>query len=105
MISTEAVRRAGAVAFGVLCLQFATTAFAYTPEQQQACTGDAMRLCGEFVPDVDRITACMVAKKSMLTPVCRAHFGPPPRAVARPVSAARTKPAGTKPRKTARRSS
>ncbi|MCP3473401.1 hypothetical protein NLM33_24115 [Bradyrhizobium sp. CCGUVB1N3] len=54
--------------------------FAYTPEQQQACTPDAMRLCGEFVPNVDAITACMIQKKSQLSPQCRAFFreGPEP---------------------------
>jgi hypothetical protein len=53
-------------------------AFAYTPEQQQACTPDAMRLCGNFVPDVDRITACMIQKKSQLSPECRRYFRPDP---------------------------
>ena len=54
--------------------------FAYTPEQQQACTPDAMRLCGEFVPNVDAITACMIQKKAQLSPQCRAFFrqGPEP---------------------------
>ena len=54
--------------------------FAYTPEQQQACTPDAMRLCGEFVPNVDAITACMIQKKSQLSPQCAAFFrrGPEP---------------------------
>ena len=46
----------------------------YTPEQQQACTPDAMRLCGNFVPDVERITACMIQKKSQLSPQCRVYF-------------------------------
>jgi hypothetical protein len=48
--------------------------FAYTPEQQQLCQGDAMRLCGEFIPDVDRITACMIAKYSSLSEGCRSVF-------------------------------
>ncbi|OAF06380.1 hypothetical protein AYJ54_17240 [Bradyrhizobium centrolobii] len=54
--------------------------FAYTPEQQQACSPDAMRLCGEFVPNVDAITACMVQKKAQLSPPCRVFFrqGPEP---------------------------
>jgi hypothetical protein len=52
--------------------------FAYTPEQQQACTPDAMRLCGEFVPNVDAITACMIQKKSQLSPQCRPFFRPGP---------------------------
>jgi hypothetical protein len=47
---------------------------AYTPEQQQACTPDAMRLCGAYVPDVDRITACMIQNKSQLSPACRVYF-------------------------------
>lgn len=59
------------------------TGFAYTPEQQQACTPDAMNLCGEFVPDVDAITACMIRKKAQLSPQCAAFFrrGPEPREV------------------------
>jgi hypothetical protein len=47
---------------------------AYTPEQEQACSGDAMRLCGAFVPDVDRITVCMSQNKSQLSPGCRVFF-------------------------------
>jgi len=53
---------------------FAGTAHAYTPEQQQACSGDALRLCGSEVPNIDRITACMIAKRSLLSPGCRAYF-------------------------------
>ncbi|WP_249125385.1 hypothetical protein [Bradyrhizobium manausense] len=47
---------------------------AYTPEEQQACTPDAMRLCGEFVPNVDAITACMIQKKAQLSPPCAVFF-------------------------------
>ena len=60
---------------------------AYTPEQEQACTGDAMRLCGAYIPDVDRITVCMIQNKSQLTPGCRAHFRPEPRPKSRSVNA------------------
>jgi hypothetical protein len=81
---------------------------AYTPEQQQACSGDAMQLCGEFVPDVDRITACMIRKRSQLSPGCRVYFRPDPEPVAaapagRPMAikpvTTRKKPASSKPRK------
>jgi hypothetical protein len=83
---------------------------AYTPEQQQACTPDAMRLCGEFVPNVDAITACMVAKKSQLSPQCRVFFrsgpepgevraGPPGQPVSLKPKKASTKPAASKPAK------
>lgn len=77
------------------------TGFAYTPEEQQACTPDAMNLCGEFVPDVDAITACMVRKKAQLSPQCAVFFrrGPEPGAVRagrptniKPVVAKKTKP-------------
>jgi len=52
--------------------------YAYTPEQQQACTGDAFRLCNSEIPDVDRVTACMVRNKSQLSPGCRVFFRPGP---------------------------
>ena len=55
-----------------------SASLAYSPEQQQRCQGDAMRLCGEFIPDVDRITACMIAKYSSLSEGCRAVFGNQP---------------------------
>lgn len=75
-------------------------AHAYTPEQQQACTPDAMRLCGEFVPNVDAITACMIQKKSQLSPQCRVFFrqGPEPRA-GRPTDIAPKKARPAKPAK------
>ena len=59
------------------------TGLAYTPEQQQACTPDAMNLCGEFIPNVDAITACMIRKKAQLSPQCAAFFrrGPEPEEV------------------------
>ena len=59
-----------------------TVGKAYTPEQQQACTGDAFRLCGSDIPDVDRVTACMIRNKSQLSPGCRAFFRPGPEPVA-----------------------
>ncbi len=67
---------------------------AYTPEQQQACSNDAFRLCSAEIPDVDRVTVCMVRNKSQLTPACRAFFGPDPEEVA-PVRAG--KPLSIKP--------
>jgi hypothetical protein len=48
-----------------------------TPEQREACQPDAMRLCSEFVPDVDRITACMKKNRLRLSPPCRVFFAPP----------------------------
>ena len=79
-----------------------TASEAYTPEQQQACTPDAFRLCSSDIPDVDRITACMIRNRAQLSPACRAFFrgGPEPREVRaapppRPVAAARKAPKAT----------
>jgi hypothetical protein len=82
---------------------------AYTPEQQQACSGDAFRVCSSEIPDVDRITACMIRNKAQLSPECRAQFGPPPSTArtsddppARPLSikpAAKHKPVSAKSHK------
>jgi hypothetical protein len=81
---------------------------AYTPEQEQACTNDAFRLCSAKIPDVGRVTACMARNKSQLSPGCRAQFRPEPVATVTPVAAGRPlsirpassrKPAGAKARK------
>ena len=73
---------------------------AYTPEAQQACSGDAFRLCSAEIPDVDRVTVCMIRNKSQLTPGCRAFFRPDPEPEAAPVAARKPlsiKPAARKP--------
>jgi hypothetical protein len=84
-----------------------SVAGAYTPEQQQACSGDAFRLCGPEIPDVDRVTVCMIRNKAQLSPGCRVFFraGPeaaPERAAGRPMSiapATARKPVAAKPHK------
>ena len=47
---------------------------AYTPEQQQLCSNDAIRLCSSDIPDVDRITVCMSRQRNLLSPACKAFF-------------------------------
>ena len=69
---------ASALALGIMT----TGALAHTPEQEQMCTGDAMRLCGEFIPNVDRITACMIQKYSQLSDGCKSVFHAPAPAAA-----------------------
>jgi hypothetical protein len=53
-----------------------TAGWAYTAEQQQACMGDAFSLCGSEIPDVQRVTACMVRRQADLSPGCRVYFRP-----------------------------
>jgi len=43
-----------------------TAAFAYTQEQQQLCSGDAMRLCSSEIP-TSTAYACMIAKRAQLS--------------------------------------
>ena len=45
-----------------------------TFEQQMACTPDVWRLCGDQIPDVDRIVACLRQNTSQLSGGCRAVF-------------------------------
>ena len=45
-----------------------------TMEQQMACTPDVWRLCGEQIPDVDRIVACLRRNTPQLSGRCRAVF-------------------------------
>jgi hypothetical protein len=68
------------LATALSCSLSPTAGWAYTPEQEQACTNDAFRLCGSAIPDVDRVTACMIARKAELSPGCRVYFrdGPEP---------------------------
>ncbi|EKS37603.1 hypothetical protein [Afipia clevelandensis] len=70
----------------------ADPAFAQGTEQErEACTPDAMRLCGQYIPDADRITDCLRNSGPRLSPACYAVFYPPrvvtqtpPRAGAQP---------------------
>jgi len=45
-------------------------ALAYTDEQVSACTPDVMRLCSDAIPDVGRITKCMIQKKKQVSASC-----------------------------------
>ncbi|MBV9456328.1 MAG: hypothetical protein JO141_02245 [Bradyrhizobium sp.] len=60
-----------------------------TMEQQMACTPDVWRLCGDQIPDVNRIVACLQRNTPNLSSGCRAVFEsnnsvPPSRATPSP---------------------
>ncbi|WP_426409097.1 hypothetical protein [Bradyrhizobium ganzhouense] len=60
-------------AFAATALALQTSpGLAFSPEAQQMCSGDAMRLCSSEIPDIPRIRACMVQKKAQVSPGCRA---------------------------------
>jgi len=84
------------LAFGMLT----SVSQAYTQEQQQMCTGDAMRLCGAEIPDVDRVTACMIQKRASLSDGCKAVFRyEPPAATPASYPAKPSKPLNLNPHK------
>jgi hypothetical protein len=74
------------LATAVAVLVLPTAAEAYTPEGQQACTGDAFRLCSAEMPSVDRVRACLHRNKAELSPGCRGFISP---AAHRPAPAGR----------------
>ena len=41
---------------------------------EQACYDDVNRLCGDAIPDEDKIKACMKVHRAQLNPKCRAIF-------------------------------
>ena len=71
---TRTIRQAGfalAVAVSLSALS-ATSSFAFSAEAQQMCTGDAFRLCSDEIPNIPKITACMMKKRASLSTGCRA---------------------------------
>jgi hypothetical protein len=49
-----------------------TSSFAFSAEAQSMCTGDAFRLCSSEIPNVSKITACMMKQRASLSSGCRA---------------------------------
>ena len=56
----------------VILVGAARAASAQAPDVQQACTPDAMRLCGAFIPDRAKVEACMKVHRREWSPQCRA---------------------------------
>jgi hypothetical protein len=97
--------------FGKLLIATAMTfamvsaANAYTAEDEAMCTNDAFRVCSSEIPDVQRVTACMVRNKSQLSAGCRAVMdanAPAASATYQPVSGKAGKPVSLAPPKTKR---
>jgi len=54
-----------------ICAASSTSSFAFSAEAQSMCSGDAFRLCSSEIPNIPKITACMVSKRSSLSSGCR----------------------------------
>jgi hypothetical protein len=72
-LRTQTIRQAGLMlAFAVsISALSSTSSFAFSAEAQQMCTGDAFRLCSSEIPNIPKITACMVKNRANLSAGCR----------------------------------
>jgi hypothetical protein len=46
---------------------------------QMACMDDAITICGQFIPDRERVAGCLISNRSNVSAACRsalAHFVP-----------------------------
>jgi hypothetical protein len=81
VIAAHRICYGGAAAVLLLLFQtsvFQTPAFAQgTQDQRDACTPDAFRLCGAYMPDPGRVEACLRAAGPNLSRPCYAVFFPP----------------------------
>jgi hypothetical protein len=65
--------KSGAFAF-ILVLAANLPAAAYTQEDIDACTPDAMRLCQQVFPNKTRIVLCLMQNKPQLNAACTQAF-------------------------------
>jgi hypothetical protein len=72
-LNITTIRRAGlTLAFALSFSALSTQSFAFSAEAQQMCTGDAFRLCSSEIPNIPKITACMIQHRANLSTGCRA---------------------------------
>jgi hypothetical protein len=66
------------LALGLLCLTFAPVAAKADQQQDQdACMQDAQTVCGQFIPDRERVAQCLMKNRHKISPACRTalkHF-------------------------------
>ena len=48
-----------------------TASYAFSAEAQSMCSGDAFRLCSSEIPNIPKITACMIKQRANLSSGCR----------------------------------
>jgi hypothetical protein len=77
MVNIGVLKFSAALATTFTLSILSTATYGYTDEQQQLCSADAFRLCGSAIPDVDRVTACMIQQREYLSPGCQQFFAPP----------------------------
>jgi hypothetical protein len=61
-----------AVAVVSFCLMLAPlTARADAQQDREACMMDAQIVCGQFIPDRERVAQCLIANRDKISPACR----------------------------------
>jgi len=61
-----------ALAFALFCLILAPVAVSADAQQDQdACMMDAQVVCGQFIPDRERVAHCLMSNRSHISPACR----------------------------------
>jgi hypothetical protein len=61
-----------ALAFALLALPVTPVAAWADPQQDQdACMMDAQVVCGQFIPDRERVAQCLMTNRSRISPACR----------------------------------
>jgi hypothetical protein len=71
------MRKMCAVVFITVMVAAPFPVMAYTQEDANACTPDAMRLCQQAIPDASRVTLCLVQNRRQLSPACTSVFNRP----------------------------
>ena len=93
-LTAISMRKLNTAAF-ILMLAAPLPAIAYTQEDIDACTPDAIRLCQQAFPDKGRVVLCLVQNKRQLNAACTMAFNRNARSVVaaseRPVSVQQTK--------------
>jgi hypothetical protein len=54
-------------------------AFQRMPQAGFACMNDAVTICGQFIPDRERVAGCLISNRSNVSAACRSaltHFNP-----------------------------
>jgi hypothetical protein len=71
------MRKLSVVALAIVMVTAPLPAVAYTQGDVDACTGDAMRLCLNAIPDVSRVALCLAQNKQQLSSACAVVFNRP----------------------------
>lgn len=65
-----------AMVIALALVPMAASAQSGSEADQEACTPDVLKLCGDFIPNEAPIVACLRAKRLQLSPACGAVMFP-----------------------------